>query len=85
MNPIIQMLKELNISEDKIKELFQVLTENPFMAMAVIQQLGIPTEKLQMLMGLVMSQPELIKDAVEELGLDFSKVEAAKAKLKENS
>jgi len=83
MNPIIQMLKEENISEEKINELFQTLTENPLMAMGIIQQLGIPPEKLQALMGLVMTQPALIKEAVEELGLDFSKVEAAKSKLKE--
>jgi len=83
MNPIIQMLKEQNISEEKINELFQALTENPLMAMGIIQQLGIPSEKLQAIMGLVMTQPDLIKEAVEELGLDFSKVEAAKSKLKE--
>ncbi len=82
MNPIIQLLKELNINEEKINELFQALTENPLMAMGVIQQLEIPPEKLQTIMGLVMTQPELIKEAVEELGLDFSKVEAAKATLK---
>ena len=85
MNPIIQMLKEQNISDEKISELFQTLTENPLMAMGVIQQLGISPEKLQAIMGLVMTQPELIKEAVEELGLDFSKVEVAKAKLKEGS
>lgn len=83
MNPIIQMLKEQNISEEKISELFQTLTDNPLMAMGVIQQLGIPADKLQAIMGLVMTQPTLIKEAVEELGLDFSKVEAAKSKLKE--
>jgi hypothetical protein len=83
MNPIIQMLKEQNISEEKINELFQVLTDNPLMAMGIIQQLGIPAEKLQAIMGLVMTQPNLIKEAVEELGLDFSKVETAKSKLKE--
>jgi len=83
MNPIIQMLKEQNISEEKINELFQALTENPLMAMGIIQQLGIPSEKLQAIMGLVMTQPDLIKEAVEELGLDFSRVEAAKSKLKE--
>ncbi len=83
MNPIIQMLKEENISEEKTNELFQSFTENPLMAMGIIQQLGIPPEKLQELMGLVMTQPNLIKEAVEELGLDFSKVEAAKTKLKE--
>jgi len=83
MNPIIQMLKEQNISEEKINELFQALTDNPLMAMGIIQQLGIPAEKLQAIMGLVMTQPNLIKEAVEELGLDFSKVEAAKSKLKE--
>ena len=85
MNPIIKMLKELNVSEEKINELFQALTENPLMAMAVIQELGIPSEKLQEIMGIVMTQPNLIKEAVEELGLDFSKVEAAKAKLKEGA
>lgn len=85
MNPIIKMLQELNVSEEKIKELFQALTENPLMAMAVIGQLGIPSEKLQEIMGIVMTQPNLIKEAVGELGLDFSKVEAAKAKLKEGS
>ena len=84
MNPIIQMLKEENISEEKTKELFQAFTENPLMAMGIIQQLGIPPEKLQELMGLVMMQPNLIKEAVEELGLDFSKVEAAKATLAAN-
>ncbi len=83
MNPIIQMLKELNVSEEKINELFQALTDNPLMAMGIIQQLGIPPEKLQAIMGVVMTQPELIKEAVEELGLDFSKVAAAKSKLKE--
>jgi len=82
MNPIIQMLTEQNISQEKINELFQALTDNPLMAMGLIQQLGIPPEKLQAMMGLVMTQPELIKEAVEELGLDFSKVEAAKATLK---
>ena len=84
MNPIIQALKELNVSEDKIKELFQVLTENPMMAMMNIQALGLPLEKLQSIMMMVMSSPDLIKEAVEELGLDFAKVEEAKAKLKEN-
>ncbi|WP_016956081.1 DUF2999 family protein [Catenovulum agarivorans] len=81
MNPIIQLLKEQNISDEKIGELFQELTQNPLAAMATIQTLGIPQEKLQPLIMLVMSQPNLIKEAVEELGLDFSKVEEAKAKL----
>ncbi|WP_440906182.1 DUF2999 family protein [Catenovulum sp. SX2] len=81
MNPIIQLLKEQNISDQKIGELFQELTQNPLAAMATIQTLGIPQEKLQPLIMLVMSQPNLIKEAVEELGLDFSKVEEAKAKL----
>jgi len=83
MNPIIQMLTELNVSKEKINELFQALTDNPLMAMGLIQQLGIPPEKLQAIIGVVMTQPELIKEAVEELGLDFSKVAAAKSKLKE--
>ncbi|MCI2285366.1 DUF2999 domain-containing protein [Colwellia sp. MSW7] len=85
MNPIIAMLKEHSISDEKINELFQTLTDNPLMAMGVIQQLGIPPEQLQGMMGLVMTQPNLIKEAVDELGLDFSKVEAAKSKLKEGS
>jgi hypothetical protein len=84
MNPIIQALKELNVNEEKIKELFQVLTENPMMAMVTIQSLGLPPEKLQTIMMMVMTSPDLIKEAVEELGLDFAKVEEAKAKLKEN-
>ena len=81
MNPIIQMLKEENIGEDKIKELFNTLTENPMMAMMTIQQLGIQPEKLQNIMGLVMTQPNLIKEAVEDLGLDYDKVEKAKEQL----
>ncbi|RHW77022.1 DUF2999 family protein [Colwellia sp. RSH04] len=81
MNPILQVLKEQNVSDEKVTELFQALTDNPMMAMSLIGELGIPAEKLQALMGLVMTQPQLIKEAVEELGLDFSKVEAAKEKL----
>ncbi|AQS40323.1 Protein of unknown function (DUF2999) [Shewanella psychrophila] len=81
MNPILAILKEHNVSDTQIKDLFQTLTENPMAAMATIGQLGIPPEKLQQLMGLVMQNPALIKEAVVELGLDFSKVEAAKAQL----
>ncbi|GHB76908.1 hypothetical protein GCM10008107_28090 [Psychrosphaera saromensis] len=82
MNPIIQILKEHNVSQEQINDLFKTLTENPMAAMMTIQTLGIPPEKLQSLMGLVMTNPGLIKEAVEELGLDFSKVEQAKETLK---
>jgi hypothetical protein len=81
MNPILALLKENNISDEKINELFQTLTQNPLAAMATIGQLGLPQDKLQLLMGQVLQNPALIKDAVEELGLDFSKVEEAKQKL----
>mgnify|MGYP000627622804 FL=1 len=83
MNPILAILKEHNISDAQISELFQTLTENPMMAMATIGQLGIPAEKLQQMMAMVMQTPTLIKEAVLELGLDFSKVEAAKAQLQQ--
>ncbi|MFB2649452.1 DUF2999 family protein [Shewanella mangrovisoli] len=81
MNPIIAILKEHNVTDAQINELFQALTDNPLMAMGIIGQLGIPPEKLQQLMALVMQNPALIKEAVLELGLDFAKVEAAKAQL----
>lgn len=81
MNPILAMLRENNISDQKISELFEVLTQNPLAAMATISQLGLPQEQLQLLMGQVMQNPALIKEAVEELGLDFAKVEAAKEQL----
>ena len=84
MNPIIQTLKDHNVTDDKITEVFQALTQNPLAAMTIIQSLGIPQEKLQPLMMMVMTNPDLIKQAVEELRLDFSKVEAAKAKLQES-
>ena len=84
MNPIIQTLKDNNVNNDKITEVFQALTENPLMAMGIIESLGIPPEELKALMMMVMGNPDLIKQAVEELNLDFSKVEAAKAKLQEN-
>ncbi|WP_432464620.1 DUF2999 family protein [Agarivorans sp. QJM3NY_33] len=83
MNPILGMLKEHNISDQKISELFQALTENPLAAMATVSQLGLPQDKLQLLMGQVMQNPALIKEAVAELGLDLSKVEAAKKKLQQ--
>lgn len=83
MNPIIALLKENNVNNDKIQQLFQALTQNPLAAMAIIGQLGLPQEQLQLLMGQVMQNPALIKEAVEELGLDFSKVEEAKAKLQQ--
>ncbi|MFC3032757.1 DUF2999 family protein [Pseudoalteromonas fenneropenaei] len=81
MNPIIALLKEHNVSDAQIQDVFVEMTANPLMAMATVQQLGIPQDKLQQLMMLVMQNPVLIKEAVTELGLDFSKVEAAKAQL----
>tara|TARA_R110001583_G_scaffold22238_3_gene83577 strand:- start:18855 stop:19118 length:264 start_codon:yes stop_codon:yes gene_type:complete len=83
MNPIIQTLKEHNVSDQKITEVFQALTQNPLEAMGIIGTLGIAQDKLQALMMMVMTNPDLIKQAVEELGLDFSKVEKAKEILKE--
>lgn len=41
MNPILAMLKENNISNEQIKELFQTLTQNPLAAMATLAQLGL--------------------------------------------
>lgn len=83
MNPIIQTLKDHNVSDQKITEVFQALTENPLGAMSIIASLGIEQGKLQALMMMVMTNPGLIKQAVDELGLDFSKVEKAHEILKE--
>ena len=84
MNPIIQTLKDHNVNDEKITEVFHALTQNPLAAMTIIQSLGISQEKLQPLMMMVMTNPDLLKQAVEELRLDFSKVEAAKAKIQES-
>ena len=84
MNPIIQTLKDHNVNDAQIADVFQALTENPLAAMGIIQDLGIPPETLKPLMMMVMTNPDLIKQAVEELNLDFSKVEAAKEKLQAN-
>lgn len=81
MNPILAILKEHNVSDEKVKALFEAFTQNPMMAMALVQELGIPPETLQQLMAVVMTQPHLIKEATDELGLDFEKVKEAKEKL----
>ncbi|WP_160061095.1 DUF2999 family protein [Psychromonas sp. L1A2] len=81
MNPIIAILKKHNVSDEKIKSLFEALTDNPMMAMSLVQQLGIPPEELKKMMGTIMTQPQLIKEATDELGLDFAKVQEAKDKL----
>jgi hypothetical protein len=82
MNPIIETLKEHNVSDEQVHALFSAFLENPMLAMAQIQQLGIPPEKLQQLMALVMTQPNLIKDAAESLGINAEQVEQAKQKFK---
>ena len=46
MNPILAMLKENNISDEQISEIFKTLTENPLAAMATISQLGLPQESI---------------------------------------
>ena len=84
MNPIIQTLKDHNVNDEQIANVFKALTENPLAAISIIESLGIPQEKLKPLMMMVMTTPDLIKQAVEELNLDFSKVEAAKAILEES-
>lgn len=84
MNPIIQLLKDNNISDEQITVVFNELTQNPLMAMATIGSLGIPQEQLQPVMMQVMTNPSLIKEAVEELGLDFDAVEKAKQQLDQN-
>lgn len=81
MNPIIELLKDANISDEKTKEVFQMLVETPLMAMTTIGKLGIAPDKLQAVMMQVMTQPTLIKEAVEALGLDFDAVKKAKEQL----
>lgn len=81
MNPIIQLLKDANISDEQTKEVFQSLTENPLMAVTTIGQLGIAPDKLQAVMMQVITAPNLIEEAVAELGFDFSAVEKAKEQL----
>ncbi|GLT18759.1 hypothetical protein GCM10007938_25400 [Vibrio zhanjiangensis] len=83
MNPIIDMLKKHNISNEQINQLFETLTQNPLAAMSSLGQLGLPQDQLQILMGQVMQNPQIMRDAVDELGLDFSKVEQAKNKLQQ--
>ncbi|NMP32709.1 DUF2999 family protein [Thalassotalea sp. M1531] len=84
MNPILQLLKAENISDQKITSIFKELTQSPLTAMATIGGLGIEPEKLQPVMMQVMTNPNLIKEAVKELGLDLSAVEKAKEQLKNN-
>lgn len=84
MNPILAILKEHNISDEKAKALFEAFTQNPMMAMVLVQELGIPPEQLQQLMAIVMAQPDLVKEATDELGLDFEKVKEAKDKLNQH-
>ncbi|WP_404340344.1 DUF2999 family protein [Pseudoalteromonas mariniglutinosa] len=79
MNPILATFKEHNVSDAKVKELFESFTVNPMVAMAVIQQLGIPAEKLQQLMGLVITQPRLAKEAAECVGINKAQLEKIKA------
>jgi len=81
MNPIIKILTDQKINEEKIKELFVTLTSNPMAAVGIVGSIGIPPEKLQELMGMIMTNPGLIKEAVEELGLDMAALEKAKQQL----
>jgi hypothetical protein len=83
MNPILAMLRENNISDEQVNDLFQALTENPLAAMATLSQLELPQESLKLLMAQIMQNPALLEEAVKELGLDFSKVEEAKEKLQQ--
>ncbi|NMP16690.1 MULTISPECIES: DUF2999 family protein [unclassified Thalassotalea] len=85
MNPIIALLKQENISDEQITDLFQQMTENPMVAMATITQLDIPQDRLQPILMQVMSNPALIKDAVSELGLDTEALAQAAQKLKYQS
>ena len=81
MNPILSLLKENNISDEQINDLFKTLTENPLGAMVTLSQLGLPQDKLQTVMTQVMQNPAILKEVVQELGLDENKLNEAKEKL----
>lgn len=81
MNPILSLLKENNISDEQINDLFKTLTENPLGAMVTLSQLGLPQDKLQAVMTQVMQNPAILEEAVQELGLDENKLNEAKEKL----
>ncbi len=81
MNPIIQLLKDQQLSDERISAIFKELTENPLAAMNTIAGLGIPQDQLQPVMMQVMTNPSLIQEAVIELGLDERALEKAKQEL----
>ena len=81
MSKLAELFKDLNIPSEKLNELAKQFSENPLMAMALVQELNIPPETLQQAMAVVMANPEEISTFAKSLGISDEVVDEARGKL----
>lgn len=79
MSQLGELFKELEISEDKLKEMIIAISENPMAGLNYLQELELTPEFMQKVMGLVMTNPDAISEFGEELGLSPDIVEKSKS------
>lgn len=81
MSQIANLMKQLNIPDEKLKALATALNENPMSALALVQELNIPPETLQQLMGIVMTNPASVVEFAKSLGVSDETVKEVQERL----
>lgn len=81
MQELLDLIRGLNISPDKMQELASAAKDNPFAAFSKVQELGIPPEVLQKLMLLAMSNPNGLVEVAKQFGADDSMIETLQGNL----
>ena len=77
MSGLFEMLKELDIPEDKLQEIAAAAKENPMAAMGAIQEYFTP-EMIQKFMAFSMSNPDALGDLASQAGISEEKLQEAK-------
>lgn len=83
MSELLELIKSLNIPQEKLSELASNFTSNPLAAMASLQSLNISPETLQKMVTLVMANPESISELGEKLGVPSDTAEKIKHKIED--
>jgi len=81
MSSLREVIKELQIPDEKIHQIVETLNRNPMEVMTILQELNLPQEKMQQLFGAAMMDTGAIAELAKEYGIKEDVASSLKNKI----
>ena len=82
MSELQELLKSINVPEEKLQKLVAALNIDPMAAFSIVPQLGISPEILQKIMAIVMANPNAIREIAQEFGISGAAINSIESQVK---